>query len=89
MFGHRSTIVAQAASMFSAFQHDRHIGGFMPECSNSSNSPRAEREVLTHWKELGVNLSFRSVLLIRSDSTARACRASITTTGKPSARNAS
>jgi hypothetical protein len=64
------------------------ISGFMPECYNGSNSPRAEREVLTQWKGTGRNLSFRSVLLIRSDSTARACRASITTTGKPSARNA-
>jgi hypothetical protein len=45
----------------------------MPECYNGSNSPRAEREVLTQWKGTGRNLSFRSVLLIRSDSTARAC----------------
>jgi hypothetical protein len=53
MFGHRSTIVAQAASMFSAFQHDRQIGGFMPECSNSANSPRAEHEVLTQLEGTG------------------------------------
>src|SRR5271170_1826810 len=74
-------------------------GGLVGQCDRSNFGRFAHTVALQsfhrHWlippetsNSARPTASFRSVLLIRSDSTARACLASITTTGKPSARNA-